>query len=32
MSGEDVVRYPMCDGWLVNGGGVSSGLLEVHEC
>lgn len=26
-----MVRYPMCDGWLVSGGGVSSGL-ERFTC
>jgi hypothetical protein len=27
ISGEDVVRYPMCEGCVDSGGGVSSGLL-----
>jgi hypothetical protein len=31
MSGEEVVRYPICEGCLVNGGGVSSGLLKFTQ-
>ena len=29
--GEEVVRYPRCDGWVVNGGGVSWGLHTTLE-
>lgn len=34
--GDEVVRYPMCDGWVDNGGGVSKGLQptskSTNEC